>query len=300
MGIREWGLILILAVIWGGSFFFIGVAVKELTPLTVVMVRVGLAALILLCVVVLTGRKLPAAPGVWLAFFAMGALNNLIPFSLIVWGQTHIDSSLAAILNATTPIFSVILAHWLTREERLTINRLAGVTTGWLGVTVLIGIDSLGGLDVYVLGYLAVLGASCSYALAAIFGRRFKAMDPVVVAAGMLCASFVLSLPLALAVEQPWHLAPGAITWAAMLGLAAISTALAYIIYFRVLAVAGATNILLVTFLIPISAIFLGMTVLGERPGWNAFGGMALIFAGLIAIDGRLLNGLKTNRKIGP
>ena len=296
MGVREWGLILILSVIWGGSFFFVGVAVKEMTPLTIVLCRVGFASMILLAVVWLTGKKMPASAGVWGTFFVLGALNNMIPFSLIVWGQTHIDSSLASILNATTPIFSVVLAHLMTREERLTTNRMAGVLVGWVGVAVLIGIESLGGFGIQVLGQLAVVGASVSYACAAIYGRRFKAMDPVVVSAGMLCGSTVMMLPMALIVEQPWHLAPGAATWAAMLGLSAVSTSLAYIIYFRVLAVAGATNILLVTFLIPASAIFLGVMVLGERPGWNAFGGMALIFLGLIAIDGRLIKGFRRQK----
>ncbi len=187
----------------------------------------------------------------------------------------------------------MVLAHLLTREERLTTHRMAGVLVGWIGVAVMIGIDSLGGFGIQALGQLAVVGASLAYACAAIYGRRFKAMDPVVVSAGMLCASTIMMLPLALIVEQPWHLAPGAATWAALLGLSAVSTSLAYIIYFRVLAVAGATNILLVTFLIPASAIFLGVMVLGERPGWNAFGGMALIFMGLIAIDGRLIKGFR-------
>ncbi len=289
MGLGEWLLIIFLSIIWGGSFFFVGVAVKTMTPLTIVLCRVGLAALILLGVVGLTGRRMPSSPRLWLAFFVMGALNNLIPFSLIVWGQTHIASSLASILNATTPIFSVVLAHLLTREERLTANRLIGVAVGWVGVAVLIGVASLGGFGSQGLGQIAVLGASCSYALAAIFGRRFRNLDPVVVSTGMLCASTVMIMPVALVTEQPWHLSPAGSTWAALIGLAAISTALAYIIYFRVLAAAGATNILLVTFLIPVSAIFLGIMVLGERPGWNAFGGMALIFAGLVAIDGRLL-----------
>lgn len=289
MGLREWGLIVILSAIWGGSFFFVGVAVREMTPLTIVLCRVGLASMILLAVLRLTGRVLPTSPGIWGAFFVIGALNNLIPFSLIVWGQTHIDSSLAAILNATTPIFSVVLAHLLTGEERLTTGRIVGVIIGWIGVAVLIGIESLGGFGVQVLGQLAVVGASLSYACAAIYGRRFKAMDPVVVSTGMLCASTIMMLPVATIVEQPWQLAPGAATWAALIGLSAVSTSIAYIIYFRVLAVAGATNILLVTFLIPVSAIFLGVVVLGERPGWNAFGGMALIFMGLMAIDGRLV-----------
>lgn len=296
MGLREWGLILILSVIWGGSFFFVGVAVKDMTPLTIVLCRVGFASMILLAVLRLTGKKIPMSPGMWGAFFVLGALNNLIPFSLIVWGQTHIDSSLAAILNATTPIFSVVLAHLLTREERLTANRMAGVLVGWIGVAVLIGIESLGGFGIEVLGQLAVVGASLSYACAAIYGRRFKSMDPVVVSAGMLCGSTVMMLPMALIIEQPWQLSPGTASLAALIGLSAVSTSLAYIIYFRVLAVAGATNILLVTFLIPASAIFLGVMLLGERPGWNAFAGMALIFMGLIAIDGRLIKGVRRKK----
>ena len=293
MGFQEWGLILILSILWGGSFFFVGVAVRELTPLTIVAGRVSLAAILLLGYVRIRGLKMPGSLRVWGAFFLMGALNNLIPFSLIVWGQTHIESSLASILNATTPIFSVVLAHYLTREERLTINRLTGVLIGWLGVAAMIGIDALRGFGVEVLGQIAVLGAALSYAFAAIYGRRFKEIDPAVVATGMLCGSAVMILPLALYVEQPWQLAPGMDSITALLGLAAISTSLAYIIYFRVLATSGATNLLLVTFLIPVSAIVLGVLVLGERPGWNAFTGMGLIFIGLVAIDGRLVKRLR-------
>jgi drug/metabolite transporter (DMT)-like permease len=296
MGVKEWGLIFFLSVVWGGSFFFVEVAVKEMTPLTVVLCRVGFASIILLVVVTLKGKKMPVSLGQWGAFFIMGALNNLIPFSLIVWGQTHIDSSLASILNATTPIFSVVLAHFLTREEQLTLNRMAGILIGWLGVTVLIGIESLKGFGVEVFGQIAVLGAGFFYSCAAIFGRRFSGMDPVVVATGMLCGSTIMMIPMALIIEQPWNLNPSAITWAALFGLSAISTSLAYIIYFRVLATAGATNLLLVIFLVPVSAILLGVIILGERPGWNAFGGMALIFLGLIAIDGRLLQRIKRKK----
>lgn len=289
MNFRDWCLILLLSVIWGGSFFFIEIAVKELTPLTIVLFRVGVASLILLVYIYWTGKKIPWSGRLWGAFFIMGLLNNLIPFSLIVWGQKHIESSLASILNATTPIFSVILAHFLTREERLTLNRVVGVLIGWIGVTVLIGIESLRGVGIHVWGQIAVLGAAFSYACAAIYGRRFRNISPVVVTTGMLVGSTLTLLPLALLVEQPWAVNPGWLTWGALLGLAVVSTSLAYIIYFRVLATAGATNILLVTFLIPLSAILLGVLVLGERPGWNAFGGMALIFIGLMAIDGRLL-----------
>ena len=289
MGFKEWGLIIILSILWGGSFFFVGVAVKEVPPLTIVFCRVGLASIILLGIVYLKGDKMPASPSLWGGFIIMGALNNLIPFSLIVWGQTHIESGLASILNATTPIFSVVLAHLLTREEQLTTNRVSGVLIGWIGVTVLIGIESLKGFGIEVIGQIAVLGAACSYACAAIYGRRFKDLSPLVVATGMLCSSTIMMTPLALIVDQPWNLSPSVMTLMALFGLAAISTSLAYIIYFRVLATSGPTNILLVTFLIPLSAILLGVTVLGERLGWNAFVGMGMIFIGLIAIDGRLI-----------
>jgi drug/metabolite transporter (DMT)-like permease len=275
------------------SFFFVGVAVKEMPPLTIVLCRVALASIILLVIVYLKGDKIPSSPGLWGAFIIMGALNNLIPFSLIVWGQKHIESGLASILNATTPIFSVVLAHFLTREERLTANRITGVTIGWIGVAMLIGIESLRGFGIEVMGQLAVVGATFSYACAAIYGRRFKGINPLIVATGMLCGSTIMMTPLALVIEQPWNLSPGITTLMALFGLAAVSTSLAYIIYFQVLATAGPTNLLLVTFLIPVSAILLGVVVLAERLAWNAFAGMGLIFIGLIAIDGRLLKMFK-------
>jgi len=294
MTLSEWLLLGLLSVIWGGSFFFIEVAIRDVTPFTLVLTRVGLAAVILFLVCVLTGRRIPADRSLWGAFLVMGLLNNLIPFSLIAWAQQHIQSSLASILNATTPIFSVVLAHFLTREERFTLNRGAGVLLGWLGVALLIGIESLEGFDLQIMGYLAVLGAAMCYACAAIFGRRFRGLPPVVVTTGMLTCSALMLTPMAFVFEQPFALHPGAAAWGAILGLSLISTAAAYMIYFRILARAGATNILLVTFLIPVSAIFLGVVLLGERLGWNALGGMSLIFAGLIAIDGRLLARLKT------
>ena len=289
MGIKLWCLIIFLSIIWGASFFFVEIAVEKMTPLTIVLYRVGLAAFLLLGFVRLTGRKMPKSIGIWGAFLALGALNNAIPFTLITWGQNHIDSSLAAILNATAPVFSVVLAHFLTKDEPLTKNRLAGVLFGWVGVALLIGIDALNGMGMKMAGQIAVLGAALFYALAAIFARRFKDIDPVVVSAGMLAGSTIIMIPLTFIVEQPMALHPDPVTWAALFGLAAISTSLAYIIYFYVLSKAGATNILLVTFLIPVSAIFLGMAVLGENPGWNAFAGMGLIFIGLVFIDGRLL-----------
>ena len=290
----EWGLIFILSVFWGGSFFFIGVAVKELTPFTIVCCRVLLASAALQIVIRLKGGKMPTDLKIWGAFFIMGALNNIIPFSLIVWGQTHIESSLASILNATTPIFSVILAHFLSGEERLSMNRFVGVVIGWAGVAILIGVESLKGVGVELMGQIAVLGAAFCYACAAIFAKnQFKGMNPMVVAAGMLTGSAVMMTPIAIIVDQPWHLSPGVSSVAAVIALALISTSLAYIIYFRVLSTAGPTNLLLVTFLMPVVSIILGVLILGEQIGWNAFLGMGFIFAGLITIDGRFIGSIR-------
>jgi drug/metabolite transporter (DMT)-like permease len=288
----EWAMLLALSVLWGGSFFFTGVALRALPPFTLVVLRVGLAALIL--AVVLHAIRLPMPRGgrVWAAFFGMGLLNNVVPFSLIVWGQTQIASGLAAILNATTPLATVLVAHFLTADEKMTRNRVAGVLIGLLGVALMIGPDTLRGLGTEVLAQLAVLGASVSYAFAAIFGRRFGRMGvaPMATATGQVMASTLMLLPIALLVEQPWTLPmPSLTVCGAVLGIAALSTALAYVLYFRILSTAGATNLLLVTFLIPVSAILLGSLVLGERLDAAHFVGMALIGAGLAAIDGRVL-----------
>ncbi|CAN5738365.1 DMT family transporter [soil metagenome] len=305
MGAGEWGLLALLSLLWGGSFFFAEVALAELSPLTVVLARVALAAAALNLVVRATGRRMPVAPSIWGAFFAMGTLNNLIPFSLIVWGQTQIASGLAAILNATTPLFAVVLAHILTRDERMTANRLAGVLVGFVGVVLLIGPAVLGGAagaavlgcaaGAAVLAQGAVLAAALSYAFAGIYGRRFRGMglSPLQTATGQVSASAVMMIPLVIVVDRPWALAPpGGTTVAALVALALLSTAAAYVIYFRLLARAGATNLLLVTLLIPVSAILLGTLILGERFEARHFGGMAMIGIGLACIDGRPLRSL--------
>lgn len=289
---REWAMLVALSVLWGGSFFFVGVAVREVPPLSLVLMRVGIAALALWAVLMVGGADLPRAPGLWAAFLGMGLLNNALPFVLIVWGQQHIASGLAAILNATTPLFTVLVAHLLTADERLTPAKAAGVVMGLLGVAVMLGAELLGGLGVALAAQLACLAAALSYALAGVFGRRFRRMGvpPLASAAGQVTASSLILLPLALLADQPWTLAmPGLASWAAMLGLGLFSTALAYVLYFRILAVAGATNLALVTFLVPVSAIWLGTLVLGERLEARHFVGMALIGAGLALIDGRLL-----------
>jgi len=288
MGTREWLLLVCLSVLWGGSFFFNAVALADLPTLTVVFARVAIAAAALWLVLALSGRFARAHTRLWPAFLAMGTLNNVIPFTLIVWGQTRIGSGIASILNATTPLFTVVLAHWLTRDERLTPARLAGVLAGLAGVAVMIGPDALDELGFQVGAQIAVLAAALSYALAGLYGRRFRGTPPLVTAAGQLSASAVLLLPLVWLVDDPARLtAPSPATWGAVLGLAIVSTALAYVIYFRVLASAGATNLLLVTFLIPVSAVLLGTGFLGEVLEPRQVAGMALIGIGLAAIDGR-------------
>jgi drug/metabolite transporter (DMT)-like permease len=292
MSLLDWSLLLALSILWGGSFFFVGVAVAELPPFTIVLLRVAIAALALHVVLRVTRTAMPWDGNTWAAFFGMGLLNNAIPFSLIVWGQTQIASGLASILNATTPLFTVLVAHMLTADERLTGGRIAGVLLGLAGVVVLIGPQALAGLGRDVLAQLAVLGAALSYGFAAIFGRRFKrmGMPPLATATGQVTASSVMLLPAALLIDRPWQLdAPGFEAWAAILSLALLSTALAYVLFFRILASAGAVNLMLVTFLIPVSAIVLGSAFLGEALAPSDFIGMALIGLGLAAIDGRLL-----------
>lgn len=294
----EWVLLLTMSVLWGGSFFFVGVALTALPPLTIVALRVGIAALILAAAAPALGLVLPRERSVWRAFFGMGLLNNVVPFCLIVWGQTHIASGLAAILGATTPLATVLVAHALTADEKLSARRIAGVLVGLAGVVAMIGPDALAGLGAHVLAQLAVLGAAVSYAFAGVYGRRFKALgvSPMQTAAGQVTASSVMLLPLALAIDRPWTLAmPGPGVWGAVLGIAALSTALGYVLYFRILATAGATNVLLVTFLNPVTAIVLGTLVLGERLALRDGLGMALIGLGLAAIDGRLLDWLRAS-----
>lgn len=290
MGRADWLLLIALSVLWGGSFLFVGLAVAELPTLSIVAARVGLAALALWAVVLLLRRPLPRQPGIWLAFLGMGLLNNAIPFGLMVWGQQTIAAGLAALLNATTPLFTVLVAGALLADERLTPARLAGVATGFAGVAVMVGPDALAGVSGDLLAQGAVLAGALSYACAGVFGRRFRRMgvDPLVTAAGQVAASSLLILPAALLRDRPWALpVPSATVVAALAGLALLSTALAYVIYFRLLARVGATNLLLVTFLIPVSATMLGVLVLGERPGWGQAAGAVLIACGLAAIDGR-------------
>ncbi len=300
MNAKTWLLVIVLAVIWGGSFFFFKILLVELPPLTIVTARVMIASLALLAYLRLSGQSLPKGPRVWRAFFTLALMNNVVPFTLIVWSEIHITSGLAAVLNATVPVFSVILAHFFANEP-LRPNRVAGILLSLLGVVILIGPSALRGFNLTNLAQLAVLFAAFLYSCAALYAQRFKAMQisPVAVLAGQLIAASVITLPLGLVVDRPWTFghAPSLVTWSALLGLASLSTAVAYVMYFRILAVAGATNSVLVTFLIPLSALLLGTLVLKERLAALDFGGILVIFVGLVILDGRIFQMLRRHGK---
>lgn len=289
----EWGLLCLLSLLWGGSFFFAKVALAEVPPLTIVLARVAIAAGALSLYLRLRGATIPTTAAAWWAFCGMGFLNNLLPFTLIFWGQTVIDSGLASIINATTPLFSILVAHFLGADERLSLNKLTGIALGIAGVAVLLSAQMSSGADGALWGVLACLGAALSYGFANTFGRRFKRMGmaPAVGAFGQITATTCMALPLVLFVDRPWqHGMPSPTTWGALVGLALLSTALAYIIFFRLIATAGATNTSLVTLLIPVSAVLLGAVFLEERLSALQLGGMALIGLGLVVLDGRVFD----------
>ena len=290
MGAREWAMMLALSTLWGGSFFFFKVLVTDLPPFTVVLGRVGFAALILNIFLILRRDFMPLNARLWGSFVVMGLLNNVVPYSLIVFGEMRISSGLASILNATTPIFTIIAAHMLTTNEKLTPAKTVGVMFGFAGVIVLIGRGALAGLGhSNIIGEAACLLAALSYGFAGIYGRRFKGIAPLKVATGQITASTFVMLPLVLLFDRPWLLpAPNLQIWLAFGGISLFSTALAYVLYFRILATAGATNLMLVTLLLPVSAMILGVSFLGEHITWQSVAGMALIGLGLAAIDGRL------------
>jgi drug/metabolite transporter (DMT)-like permease len=290
MTLVEWGSLLALSVLWGGSFFFIGVAVQELPPITIVTIRLILAALALYVVARMTDVRLPTDWQTWRAFTWLGLLNNVIPFCLFAWSQTHISGGLASILNATTPLFTVVVAHLLTRDEKMSGARIIGAVIGLAGVAAMIGSEALSFFSTNVLAQIACLVASLCYAFAGVFGRRFSAMNiqPLASATAQLTASAVILLPVMLIVDRPWSLPiPSASTVAALIAQALFSTAFAFVLFFRILATAGATNVALVTFLNPATAILLGVAFLNERIAPAHILGMAVIGAGLAFIDGR-------------
>jgi drug/metabolite transporter (DMT)-like permease len=290
---RDWALLVLLSVLWGGSFFFTGVAVRELPPLTIVLARVAIAAVLLLPVLWASGARLPATPAGWMPFLVMGLLNNVIPFSLIVSGQTRIASGLASVLNATTPLFTVLVMA-AAGDEPLAARRVVGVVAGLAGVIILRG-EGLEFDGSQTLGMALCLGAALSYGFSGLWGRRRLAgVPPLTSATCQLISSSVVMLALAGVVERPWLLpAPSLSSWLALLGTAALSTALAYVVFFQILVRSGASNVMLVTLLIPVTAILLGHFLLGEALVAREIVGACVIGGALLIVDGRVLRFLR-------
>ena len=299
MNRSDWGIIAILALIWGGAFFLIGVAVRHVPPFTYVLMRLTIAAAAMWAMLAWRRQKLGLPREAWSAILLLALLNNALPFTLFGWAQTHIASGLASILNATTPIWGVIVAHLFTADERITPRKLAGVLIGFAGVAVMIGPGLLRDLGGGVIAQLACVVAALAYALAGVWARRFRKMgvSPISVTTGQLTAGAVMMLPVALISDRPWALPmPPLAAWAAIATLAILCTAFGYVLYFRLIDRAGATNALLVTLLVPPTAILLGVLFLGEVIGPADIAGLALIGIGLAAIDGRLFARLRRPR----
>ncbi len=301
MGFVEWFMLIALSVLWGGSYFFVEIALTEWSPFLIVGVRVMVATFAIWAIVLAAGWTIPLSWSAWRAFFVMALLNNVLPFLLIVWGQKEVASGLAAILNAAAPIFTVIVAGVFLKDEKMTAAKLSGAILGLVGVGILIGPSAFTSMDGSLLAQIAILGAALSYAFAGVYVRRFLTLDvnPIVVAAGQLVMSSLIMAVLILAFDTPSRLlASSATVWGAVGGMAVFSTALAYILYFRLIATAGATNAVLVTLLIPVTAVLLGSIFLGERLHILHFAGMAVIGVGLLVIDGRLFRVVRSSEEM--
>lgn len=279
--------LLFLGAIWGASFLFIKVGVAEIPPLTFVTGRMLIAALVLIMVIGARRLHLPRSNTTWRDFAAMGILNGMIPYTLITWGEQYIDSGLAAILNATMPLFTVLLAHIWIEDESLSVEKLTGVSIGFVGVVGLIGADLKRGLQANLLGELAVVLAAASYALAAVYGRRqLRGHAPLVSSFGQLATGGLMMLPMALVIDhRAWHV-PSVAATGSLLSLALLGTALAYILYYWLLEHVGATQVSLVTYILPVTGILWGWLALGERLSPIVLGGFALIFVGIVMVRG--------------
>ncbi|WP_227267974.1 DMT family transporter [Roseobacter weihaiensis] len=294
---QAWISLIALGTIWGLSFVSVRIALDEVGPLTSVAHRTFWAMLVLWMVVAVMRLPVPRAPGVWGAFLVMGLLNNVIPFSLMAWGQLHIESGLTSILNASTAIFGVLVAALFFADERLTRRKALGVSIGFAGVATAIGLENLKNFDLRSLAQLAVLGGAISYALAGSWARRhLSTLPPQVAAAGMLTGSTLITVPLALSVEGPITLALQPVTLLAIGYYAIVATAGAYLLYYHVLRMAGSGNLMLVTLLVAPVAILAGALMLGEALAPNAYAGFALLAVGLVILDGRLWTRLRARR----
>ena len=287
--LQGWLMLFALSAIWGGSFLSNRVVLGEVQVFTVVAFRVTVAAMLLWAYVLWKGLPLPKGARRWALIGLSGLLNNVVPFTLIVWGQQHIPSGLAGILNSSTAVFTVLMASLVFADERLTLRKAIGVGLGFFGVSLTVGLSSLASFDPYSLGEMAVIGATLSYAVAGLIGRfALAGLRSEVGAAATLTASTLVMLPLALWRDGTPAFAYAASTWAGLLYLGVMASALAYLLFYRILVTAGAGNVSVVTLLIAPFAILLGAVVYGEALAPNAYLGFAVIALGLLVIDGRL------------
>ncbi|MCK8464885.1 DMT family transporter [Aliiroseovarius sp. S1339] len=294
LDIASFAMLVLLAAIWGGSFFFAEVALRELSPLTITLHRVFWAVPILWLIVRAKRIQLPRSPRIWGSYLVMGALNNAIPFTLIFWGQTQIESGMASILNATTAVLGAVVAGLLLKDEPLTPRKLIGAALGVVGVGFIMGRGILSDFNLANLAQLAVLAAALSYAFASVWGRvQLAAQPPLMNALGMVMGSVVLMVPIVLLVDGVPSVHLSLPVWGAVFGISALSTSLAYVLYFAILVRAGAANLMLVTLLVPPFAIALGVMFLGESLPASAYLGFGVIALGLVVTDGRLLGKLR-------
>lgn len=285
----SWIMLITLSIIWGGSFLFGRIAVLEISPLITVFFRVFLAAIALWIFILFTNKKIAAPKSFITSIFVMALLNNVIPFSFILYGQKEIGSGLASIINAMTPIWTVLIANKFTQDEKLSSKKLIGIAFGFLGVFVLMGGDILKGLNASALAQASVLIATLSYGFAGVYGKKFKSVNPILVATGQLTASSIMmAIILIFAGEIHNLIWPSQLAIWSVIGLAIPCTAIAYLLFFSILARAGATNVSLVTFLVPVSAIVLGIVFLDESLTLLHLAGMSAITIGLIILDGRI------------
>lgn len=295
----DWLWIVVLSAIWGGSFIFIELALTGFSPFTLVTVRLGIGAALLVAWLLASGRVPHLTLERCRVLLVMGLLNNAFPFSLLTWSQTEFGAGLASIFNAMTPLFTILVAHVWTSDDRITPSRLFALTIGFCGVVVLMGGESLSELGSNLWAQLVALASSIFYAIAGVYGRRVArlGLPPDAAAAGQCLAAFLIMIPVALIIDRPWASSmPNGLAWSGLVALAVLSTSVGYLIFYKVLARSGATNASLVTFLVPISAILLATTFLGERMTPTQLAGMALIFAGLAVADGRLFGRLAARR----
>lgn len=280
----ELALLLVLAGLWGGSYTFIKLGVETIPPLTLITARTLIAGLVLLAVIRWRGLTLPRDPATWRLFLVQACLNSVVPFTLIAWAERSVDAGLATILSSTSPIFVVLLSCLSASAERLPALRLAGIAAGLAGTVLIVGAQAMSGFGEQLWAQLALVAASLCYGGAALFGRSFKGLDPIMPAAGsLLCGALVL-LPLSLLLDRPWMLSPSAHSVQALIALSLVSTALAFVIYFRLIARLGSVATTSVAYLRVPAGVLIGMVFLGEALAPTAWAGLVLVIGGVLAM----------------